>query len=130
MTPFPACNTGDGLELMYGNNDQLLKKRDVCKQLFTELALLAEALTQKQQQGVSVEWHRVSIESAPDAGHHRVILNDQGDSLELALPACAASTELFGRVLPWLRSKVAGEADQSILLVITNAEYLLSALLQ
>jgi len=125
-----TCSTGDGLELEFNRHTELQKKRDICKQLVTELSLLADALALQQKSGVSIEWHELAIYSTPDSEQAHVALNSKGDSATLPIPGCAASPALISQVLPWLHSKVAGDVDGYVLLVVTNAEELIAPLLQ
>ena len=114
----------------FSRNTELQRKRDICKQLVTELSLLADALALQQKSGVSIEWHELAIYSTPDSEQAHVALNSKGDSATLPIPGCAASPALISQVLPWLHSKVAGDVDGHILLVVTNAEELIAPLLQ
>lgn len=125
-----TCSTGDGLALVFNRPTELLQKRDICKQLFSELILLADALALQRNNGVSIEWHQLAINSTPDSDQAHVIVNSNGDSATLSIPGCAASPALISQVLPWLKSKVAGEAGDQVLLVVTNTEELIAPLLQ
>ena len=129
LSPVASCNSGDGLEFLFSNNDKLLKKRNICKQLFRELTLLAAALAEREAKGIEVEWYQLDIHSASDAGNHVVSFNTRGDTLQLAIPACAGSPKLIKRILPWLVSKADGQGYQGILLVVTNTEELIAELL-
>lgn len=124
------CSTGDGLELEFTRHTELQKTRNICRQLLTELNLLADALAIQRKSGVDVEWHEFAINSTTDSGQAHVALNSKGDSATLPIPACAASPALISEVLPWLSGKVAGDVDGQIVLVVTNTEELIAPLLQ
>ena len=129
LSPMASCNSGDGLELLFSNNDDLLNKRNICKQLFQELALLAAALAERESSGSKVEWYQLEISSSSGGGNNEIRFNSRGDTLKLAIPACAASPALINRILPWLVSKADGQGYQGILLVVTNTEELIAELL-
>jgi hypothetical protein len=129
LSPVASCNSGDGLELLFSNNDKLLKKRNICKQLFRELTLLAAALAERETKGFKVEWYQLEIHSSKNGGNNVVRFNAQSDTLQLAIPACASSPGLIKRILPWLVSKADGQGYQGILLVVTNTEELIAELL-
>lgn len=129
LRPVPSCNSGDGLELLYASNDELLRKRDLCKQLLGEFSHLLGAIAEHQKAGVVIDWYQLEISRPPNAGLNQVRLNLEGDYLELAIPASAGSPELIKRITPWLISRARGETYQGILLVITNTETLVEGLL-
>jgi hypothetical protein len=128
LSPVPSCNSGDGLELMFSNDTSLLKKRSVCKQLFGEFARLATALAEQSGKGVELDWQLLAVHPGTAGGKERVFLNDR-DSLELSLPACGASPQLLARVMPWLRTKAERQGNHGVMLVVTNTEGLVAALL-
>ncbi len=125
LGPVPSCNSGDGLELMFGSTESLLEKRKLCKQLFSEFVRLAGALAQQSSKGIELDWQVLAVRQGVGGGRERVSLNAR-DSLELSLPACGASPQLLARVMPWLRTKVEGHGNHGIMLVVTNTESLLS----
>jgi hypothetical protein len=128
ISPIPSCSSGDGLELLFADNVDLLKKRDMCKQLFTDFARLAAGLATQAERGVVIDWGFFRVEAHPGMALDRVTLNARGDVIELALPAVAASPSMVKRALPWLISKAENQPYCGINLVITNAEALMPAL--
>lgn len=119
--PVPSCSTGTGLELLFNSERRLLEKRELCRQLFAELAALARALAAAQRRGVALEWDQLRLQ-AVDAATTQVLVNRAGDGLALSLPTLAASPRLLGSVLPWLISATEGAGHRGILLVVTNTE--------
>jgi hypothetical protein len=130
IEPVPTCSSGDGLALVFNRSTQMLKKRELCKQLFEELVLLADAITLQRENGVSVDWHAFKLEGTPDSGRGLITLNENGDAIELDIPACATSPALIRRILPWLKSRVAGDASGQVYLVVTHSEELMGPLLE
>jgi hypothetical protein len=130
LSPIPSCNSGDGLELLFADNSDLLSKRDTCKQLFAEFAQLATALATQARQGVALDWQFFAVVAQPGSTLARVTLNGRAEHIELLLPAVAASASLLNRALPWLISKVKNQPYYGINLVITNTEALVPALRQ
>lgn len=127
--PVPSCSTGDGLELMFNSHLELLEKREICKQLFRELAALARALARQRARGVVLDWAQITVRDVPASRLDEVVLNAGGETIQMALPGCAASPKLLSRVLPWLMSRAQGEAYHGVLLVVTNTEELIPQLL-
>jgi hypothetical protein len=125
LSPVPSCNSGNGLELLFANNDKLIEKRDFCKQLFGEFSHLLGAIAERQKAGVAIDWYQLEISSPSYSRLNRVRLNSEGDSLELAIPASARCPELIKRITPWLLSRASGDNYRDILLVVTNTEQLI-----
>lgn len=128
LSPVPSCNSGDGLELMFTSDIALMKKRNLCKQLFGEFARLATALAKQSSKGMEIDWQLLSVRPGLTGGKELVLLNSR-DSLQLSLPACGESPQLLARILPWLRTKAEQQGHHGIMLVVTNTESLVPSLL-
>ena len=122
----PACSTADGLELQFRTIQELGRKREICTQLVAELNQLSAAINTANGTGVRVDWNRLEIHGSPNAGQQLVVLNAQGDSLQLAVPGLAMVPDLLRQSLPWVAARVKGESYR---LVLLNADTLVAPLL-
>jgi hypothetical protein len=122
----PACSTADGLELQFQTMEDLGRKREICTRLVAELNQLAAAIETETRAGVRPDWNRVEIRGNPNAEQQFVVLNGNGDTLQLAIPGLAAVPDFLRRSLPWLAARVKGESYH---LVLLNADTLVAPLL-
>jgi hypothetical protein len=121
----PICATDDGLEFQFRDTQNLSEKREACAQVVAELNLLAAEIRGQQDLGVRVDWNTLSVRRLPGPFPHRVVLNADGEHLQLSLPVLAAIPDIFALVRPWLAARVAGSHYH---LVVINAERLLAPL--
>jgi hypothetical protein len=122
----PSCSTADGLELQFQTMQDLRRKREVCTLLVTELNQLAAAIETQTGAGVRTDWNRLEIRGNPNAEQQLVVLNGNGDTLQLAVPGLTAVPDFLRRSLPWLAARVKGESYH---LVLLNADTLVAPLL-
>lgn len=122
----PACSTADGLELQFQNMQELRRKREICTRLVAELNQLSAVIERQADAGVRIDWNRLEIRGNPGAGQQLVVLNGNGESLQLAAPTLAAVPDFLRRSLPWLAARMKGERYR---LVLINAETLVAPLL-
>ena len=122
----PACSTADGLELQFQTMQDLRRKREVCTQLVAELNQLAAAIETETGAGVRTDWNRLEIRGNSNAEQQLVVLNGNGDTLQLAVPGLAAVPDFLRRSLPWLAARVKGDSYH---LVLLNADTLVAPLL-
>jgi hypothetical protein len=119
----PVCTSDDGLEFQFRTLDNLDRKRAACASAVTELHRLSSAITRETATGIRVDWGTLAIYSRPDPDQQKVVLNSNGDSVQLSLPFLAAQQELFAMVRPWLAANV---RDERYTLVVINAGRLLA----
>jgi hypothetical protein len=122
----PACSTADGLELQFQTMQDLGRKREICTQLVSELYQLGAAIETETGAGVSTDWNRLEIRGNQNAEQQLVVLNGNGDTLQLAVPGLTAVPDFLRRSLPWLAARVKGESYH---LVLLNADTLVAPLL-
>ena len=118
----PVCRTDDGLVFQFDNASDLRRKREACARVVAELQLLATEIIQHKQKGARVNWKAMKITTLPLGGPHEIQLNNDGDALNLYVPALAAAPDLFTLLRPWLAANVSG-VDHRV--VISDAEILL-----
>jgi len=121
----PACMTDDGLEFQFRDTTDLKKRRRACEQAVAELNLLVAAISRKLAAGVRVDWNGLVISALPGERRHRVLLNTEGATIELALPALGLTPDLFRALRPWLAARSSGGSYR---LVVLNAEHLVAPL--
>ncbi len=118
----PICSTDDGLVFQFDNASDLRRKREACARVVAELQLLATEIIRHKKKGTRVNWKAVKIETLPLGGPHEIRLNNDGDALNLYVPALAAAPDLFILLGPWLAANVSG-VDHRVM--ISDAETLL-----
>lgn len=122
----PACITDDGLEFQFRDMSELQKRRRACDQTVADLMALAAAIARKIAAGVHIDWNSLVIQSIHGEVQHRVLLNSEGATLQLALPALAMTPDLFRILRPWLAAKTSGSSYR---LVVLNAETMFAPLM-
>ena len=122
----PSCSSVDGLELQFSTMQDLGRKREVCTQLVAELNRLLAAIVTESAAGVRIDWSRLKINGDPNAGLQHVVLNREGDGLQLDLPGLAVVPDFLRQSLPWVAARARGESYH---LVLLNADTLVSPLL-
>jgi hypothetical protein len=114
----PSCSSGDGLEFQFRNLRNLARKRTACASALVELHRLAAAIAHEISMGVHMDWEALAIYSRPEPDQQKVVLNHDGESLQLSLPFLSVHPELLPLVIPWLDASVRG---QHYPLVLINA---------
>jgi len=118
----PICSTDDGLIFQFDNASDLRRKREACARVVAELNLLAAEIIQRTKTGTRLNWKAMKIVTLPFGVRHEIQLNNDGDALDLYVPALAAAPDLFMLLRPWLAANVSGVHHRA---VISNAEILL-----
>jgi hypothetical protein len=121
----PACITDDGLEFQFRDLSEIIKRRRACEQVVADLTALAAAIARKIAAGVRVDWNSLVIQSRSGEARHRVLLNQEGATIQLALPALGLLPDLFRIMRPWLAAKAGGNSYR---LVVLNAGRLVEPL--
>jgi hypothetical protein len=122
----PTCSSADGLELQFRTMQDLGRKRDICSRLMAELNELLTAMNAETGIGVRIDWNRVEIRGSPNDDQQAVVLNGQGDTLQIAVPGLTAVPDFLRQSLPWVAARLKGERYH---LVLLNADTLLAPLL-
>jgi hypothetical protein len=114
----PSCSSGDGLEFQFRNLRNLTRKRTACASALTELHHLAAAIARQVAMGVHMDWEALAIYNRPEPDQQKVVLNHDGEAVQLSLPFLSAHPGLLRQVVPWLDASVRG---QRFSLVLINA---------
>jgi hypothetical protein len=120
----PSCKNGAGLAFQFANMINLADKRAACDSAMDELHRLAMAIARETASGIRVDWGAVAIYNRPEPDQQKVVLNGNGDVVQLSLPFLAEHTQLFNLVRPWLSANIQGEHYS---LVVINAGWLLAS---
>jgi hypothetical protein len=118
----PICSTDDGLVFQFDNASDLRRKREACARVVAELHLLAAEIIERKKIGARVNWKAIKIVTLPLGVSHEIQLNNDGDALNLYVPALAAAPDLFMLLRPWLAANVSGVHHR---VMISDAETLL-----
>jgi hypothetical protein len=123
----PSCRFAGGLALRFADMSGMQGKRQVCKQLMSELDTLASELAHQRLQGVRIDWDQLRILPAMGSRGHGVYLNRSGAKTWLDLPGLARARGLFPAVTPWLAARASGVEFE---LVIVDADAVIAPLIQ
>ena len=103
------CARG-GIAVRFAHTAALPRYRAICAQLLREAHALADDMIWQRRQGVVIQWDALAIRSTPRPTQQLVQLNTRGDAILGALPLLNTSPALLRDLVPWLRSRAAGEA--------------------
>ncbi|ROS04948.1 hypothetical protein EDC56_0465 [Sinobacterium caligoides] len=117
----PACRSDEGILLQFSTLKQLGQKRKVCQQVSSELLNVAHTLKQLQNQGSTIIPELLSIRNRTLEGEVTIIINQQGQSIQLLLPSLSLTPTLFMLAKPWLRARL---QNREASLLIEDAEKL------
>tara|TARA_R110002073_G_scaffold34686_1_gene102460 strand:- start:1066 stop:1380 length:315 start_codon:yes stop_codon:yes gene_type:complete len=88
--------------------------RLICEQFMQEVITLADELAWQQRHAVPIEWGQLLIQPTPHRPEHMLQVNDLGDTVMVTVPMLYQNPGLLRRVLPWIRQRVAGEAQANL----------------
>lgn len=120
----PTFTTADGLEFLFPDLRDLVRRREACAQVAAELRTLAEQLAQARARGVAIDWDALEVRALPGANDDYVRLNRDGEYLRLPLPALARAPTLLGLARHWLEAAATGRHVQQ---TFPHADVLLNA---
>jgi hypothetical protein len=92
------------ISLRFSGQGELARWRDLCNQLFQELAMLANELAWQRRHGVQIDWSALTIHPVPRQPEHVVILNPAGDSILASVPLIYSTPGLLPDLSPWLKA--------------------------
>lgn len=105
----PAWETTDGLRCEFRDMSERADHEALCRAVVLDLQMLADALETSMRGGEQIQWTRLALESDPGFPPHRIIVNERGDYLRLAVPALDSAALDWRAVGRWLRARVRGE---------------------
>ena len=112
----PSCSSGDGLVFQFRNLRNLARKRTACASALSELHRLAAAIGHEIAAGARMDWDALAIYDRPEPDRQKVVLNHDGESVQLSLPFLSTHPELLQQVVPWLDAKVRGRPFSLVLI--------------
>lgn len=115
----PVCASGDGLELQFSDATDLVRKREVCTQLVTDLHVLVATLRTSAAGGTRIDWPTLAVIPDLYTGEQQLVLNAAGDAVALSAPHLENAPAFLKAAMPWVAARV---DDRQYNLVILRAE--------
>ncbi|MCB1704486.1 MAG: hypothetical protein KDI17_06470 [Halioglobus sp.] len=100
-----------GISVRFPNAQDMAGSRQLCQQFLQEVTALADELSWQQRHQVAIEWSRLVIQATPGRPEHMLQVNAAGDAVLVTVPTLYRSAAAFEAVLPWIRSRVAGQGE-------------------
>jgi hypothetical protein len=113
--------TPDGLVFIFRTLDQREAKQQFCETLAQDLRLLLTHLRHTKQAGYIIDWQSITLSTLHDNKTEHIIINGEGDYLNMDFKSQNKMTQLDKRFLKWVERRIAGEQP---LVIITNADAL------
>ncbi len=82
-----------------------------CRELTREIRALAAAVHAAARRGVHIAWPMIALPPRRNPSD-KLVFNDHGDEVVLALPALARAPELRAQLVPWLQERLAGHPSE------------------
>lgn len=102
----PVWETTEGLRCEFSDMSERAEHEALCRAVVLDLQLLADALEMAMRGGEQIQWAQLLLEPDPGFPLHRVIVNEHGDYLRLALPALDRAPVDWRAAGRWLRARV------------------------
>lgn len=106
--------TYHGIAVRFQHTRNMANARLICEQFMQEVITLADELAWQQRHAVPIEWGQLLIQPTPHRPEHMLQVNDLGDTVMVTVPMLYQNPGLLRRVLPWIRQRVAGEAQANL----------------
>jgi hypothetical protein len=104
---YAVLQTGDGLNFMFKNVTDRVRKEQLCVALSNEFQDLAERLEQLSIADFEIDWGRLRIED--NADHQKVFVDGAQSFVRLNLPVLSQARRVLRIAGPWLQARVRGE---------------------
>jgi hypothetical protein len=112
-TDAPVFVTGNGLNFLFDDRDNLPNKERACLALSAELDSIVQTLKNLLWQNHAVDWSAIAVRAdTTDATMQVLRVNNTGDFIRLALPELARVPYVLQSAMPWVRSQVEGRNAQ------------------
>lgn len=102
----------DGIVCLYVDVANRAEKESLCRELAAEARRLLSALREARQAAALIDWDAIHVSGSPGDEMQAVVLNAQGQYLELSLPRLVTSTDLSDLVVNWARARLAGQPQE------------------
>lgn len=99
------CKNNQGLQLLFADMQDIHNKRQFCQQLINEIDDLLINLQRFLDNGISINWQQLSIDTVAGEKRHQMRLNNYGDILWIPLPISVSQPSLIEQLRPWLRAR-------------------------
>ncbi|MES9845001.1 MAG: hypothetical protein ABW162_15025 [Candidatus Sedimenticola sp. PURPLELP] len=102
--------TPDNLVFVFSDLAERSKKQEACDRIAEELRMLASAIRRAKRAGYPIDWSSLVIEPLNGNSKSHVLLNTNGDYLQLELPSLLGGELLDEETVHWTRKKSNGES--------------------
>jgi hypothetical protein len=102
----PTYDYSSGVQCTFQDNMHLQLKKQTCERMLAELNLLLDGLNDIHERGEFIDWQGLKILPSGGGASHRVVVDRQGDYLELPLPGLYRLDASLGRIRDWLRARL------------------------
>jgi hypothetical protein len=120
FTAHESTCTYQGIAVRFQNTRNMANARLICEQFMLEVMTLTDELAWQGRHAVPIEWGQLLIQPTPHRPEHMLQVNGLGDTILVTVPMLYQSPGLFSRVLPWIRQRLAGQAQASLELDATD----------
>jgi hypothetical protein len=116
----PAWESVDGLRCEFADLSNRAGKEAACRAIVTDLRVLADALEAAARHGERVDWERLVLQDEPAGALYRVVVNERGDYVQVAMSALAQTPVDWGAARRWLRAHAEGRSTGATILPATG----------
>lgn len=102
----PTYDYSSGVQCAFQDSMHLQLKKQACERMLAELNLLLEGLNDIRERGEFVDWQGLKILPTGGGSSHRVIIDRQGDYIELPLSGLYRLDASLGHIRDWLRARL------------------------
>ncbi|MCB1750415.1 MAG: hypothetical protein KDI74_01755 [Gammaproteobacteria bacterium] len=103
-----SYTTPDGLIFNFSGISDRNEKQQVCEALAAELRSLVAGLREAMDAGYRIDWNSLEIQQLSGGRGHRVLFNDAGEYLRMALPALSQFAALSPGIVAWIKRRSIG----------------------
>lgn len=112
-TDTPVFVTGNGLNFLFDDKQNLSNKERGCAAIAAELNTIVQTLKNLLWQNHAVDWSAIAVRTdSMDATTQVLRVNNTGDFIKLALPQLVRVPYVLQSAMPWVRSQVEGRSTQ------------------
>ena len=101
--------TRDGLTFIFNSLDQRAQKQQFCETIANDIRRLVSHIRQAQESGYPIDWNRLSISTLHDGKTEQIIINSNGDYINMDFKSLNQNSIIDKRLLMWARMQLAGK---------------------
>ncbi|MET0087900.1 MAG: hypothetical protein ABW082_15450 [Sedimenticola sp.] len=107
---FARYETPDNLVFVFRSLDGRSEKQQACENIASELRQLAAAIRQAKRAGHRIDWSMLTVQPLENNSKSHVLLNGNGDYLQLKLPYLQRSQLLDENLVLWTKKRSSGDS--------------------